>query len=457
MGSATRARIAVALAAVLAACGGGRSAPAAGTPDGGAPGSGGTGAPGSGGDGGAAPGGGSPGGSDGGTGSGEAGGASRWTSIVSTAELDDVVALATAGDGTIAWAATSSGDFRHDALRLGKLGTDGRAQWTRSYPFAGPDKSFWLAATPLGNLFVGVGGNCFDFGCRYGVDLGGGPIVGGALVKLGPDGGFLWSRDLGDHGFGAAADGTGRALAVHGSQVDPRSPAVEALEQFQADGSSGYSAPGLRGAAGFRVDAQGNALVFGYATGGEPAIAGEPRSAFHGNWLVKLDPAGHFLWGVDVGQATVEAVGASAAGTVVAAGTVRGPPLVWGTDTVGTGGDGVLAVAEADGRPRFARALPAMHGPRLGVDPEGRAALAGPAPGQCPGMVVRKWGLDGNQLWERRFPPGGGCIAAAPLAVTVASDHSVVVGGVFSGTADFGEGPVAADGAGDGFVLDLAP
>lgn len=69
-------------------------------------------------------------------------------------------------------------------------------------------------------------------------------------------------------------------------------------------------------------------------------------------------------------------------------------------------------------------------------------------------VFVARYSPQGDHVWSRSF---GGSKTDRALAVAIDGDGSVAVGGLFVGTADFGAGPVTAQGEWDGFVALFAP
>lgn len=68
-------------------------------------------------------------------------------------------------------------------------------------------------------------------------------------------------------------------------------------------------------------------------------------------------------------------------------------------------------------------------------------------------VFVAKFGASGVHEWSVTF---GGAGADSGLGISVAGSGDVFVGGSFSGTVDFGDGPVQSAGSTDGFVLKLS-
>ena len=67
-------------------------------------------------------------------------------------------------------------------------------------------------------------------------------------------------------------------------------------------------------------------------------------------------------------------------------------------------------------------------------------------------IFVVQLGAGGAHLWSQRF---GGFSSETGLAVTADSAGNVVVGGHFSGTVDFGGGPLTSAGGTDVFLIKL--
>lgn len=67
-------------------------------------------------------------------------------------------------------------------------------------------------------------------------------------------------------------------------------------------------------------------------------------------------------------------------------------------------------------------------------------------------IFIVKLAPDGSTLWSRRF---GDTLADVAICVTVTPADDIVVGGAFSGTVDFGNGPLTSAGSTDMFLLKL--
>ena len=180
-------------------------------------------------------------------------------------------------------------------------------------------------------------------------------------------------------------------------------------------GSHGWSkgAGGGLDEAGLAVttDAAGNVLWGGYATSTMDVGCGPlGGGAAAGGWVAKLDAAGSCLWNKRFGEGSrVSGVAADLAGNVILTGTFTG--------SVDFGG-GVLTSAGL-GDVFFVK-----------LDPTGA------------------------HLWSRRFGDAGAQVAGS---VAVDDASSPVGVGAFTGSIDFGGGPLTSAGGDDIYVVKLNP
>jgi len=282
-------------------------------------------------------------------------------------------------------------------LQVRKLDASGVDAWTVGLPF--DTYAPQVEVTPLGNVFladqacsVGSGSTCTRDSTR--------------VVKLDPSGAMQWTL---------LVSGGLRALAVdsHGSAlVDTFDAAGHHLTKLQYDGVALWSRvlPSQDFAPlAVAADASDRAIVGG--TGHGEVVQGDPGSYVGGSndlpFLLQMDAGGHVLW-VDALQGatagTVNHVGTSALGTVVAAATFMGT-VTWAGQTF-SNPDSVVAplllVAETNGAHRFGRALPnARADPMLAVDPGGAAVVFQNGPD---GSNAVKYDLAGDLLWQRPYP-----------------------------------------------------
>ena len=374
-----------------------------------------------------------------------------WYALRSTPGPDAVVGAGVDGEGARLLLSTT----RHDpapggVLYLEKRDHAGKLLWTRSWEFHGWP-AFRMVVTRLGNVLLTVDGQCWNF-CDGipGLDLGGGVLLDSAMVKLDPDGRFVWQvpfparriRDL-------ATDDAGSALVATG----PRDIEGASVQKFAWDGKLLWSKD-----TGF-IDAvalapSGEAYLAGH--GIDPLVPGAPAPST--GWttqLVKVGTDGTYQWSRrSDALGYVSALRTTAKGTMVLLAD-RAGTLTWGDSTVDNGGL-VLAVLEADGRPRWARGVERLWPALLGVDPTGRAVVGGSPPG-CGAVTLRAFDLANTPLWTRTVPSDGACGSFTfAQALAYGADHEVTVGVSFSGTITVA-GDRLVSQAEDGLALELAP
>jgi hypothetical protein len=309
---------------------------------------------------------------------------------------------------------------------LVKYDRGGALKWAKRLggPFA--DQGTAVAVLPGGDVVVAgrVAGA---------VDLGGGPLVGPGggdtfLVRYDPDGRHVFSRRMGNTGDFDTAP----AMAVN---------------------AAGQIA--LTGTFALRAD-------FG---GGELQASGTDI------FVARFDSGGRYEWaraigGSDEDRLSVIALGPGGETTV--SGSCRGE-VDFGAGKTGAWGDSGIFVAQyaAGGALRWARRMKTSGSViAWGVtsDPDGSVAVAGWAMGSLDlgggppasrerGFVVR-YAPGGVYGWSRSLESSAGVYLSA-LGRTRAG--ALLLGGDFTGTADFGGGPLDSVGERDAFVLLLSP
>jgi hypothetical protein len=382
------------------------------------------------------------------------GGTTSWVRQLGGAGAERVISLATTPDGgqvlvTIVGDGGSNGRAPI-AFGLVRLRPDRTVAWTRQYTVGSEQlQGVSVAVTPaIGNVFLAlniscaVGTNCPDFG--------GGQAAGSLIVKFAPSGRFVWQRAIPGVQYNltrVAVDPSGDvAIAVTGA-------AGPWIYKYQWDGASllGIPAVPVHGAAAAPLP---SALALDQ---GGDLIVGDGLAVYK----VLLD--GMLDWTVRLGSPIVPgqitSVGVTAQNTVVAVARVdAGTVGVAGNNATLTNGV-YLAVIEWFGTPRLGRVV--ADGGRYpvgaAVDVAGRAAVLTRGAGSCDDRIER-WNLAGDRLWSRPVAAcrTGGTTSSSAVAIDAASHH-VRVGGGFTGTVDFGAGPVTSRGATDGFVIDLQP
>ena len=375
----------------------------------------------------------------------------RWYAQLGTVGPDSTVGVGVDGDGARLLLSTTRDEASSGGtLRLEKRDRSGKSLWTRTWTYKGWPV-FRMAVTRLGNVLLAVDAQCWYACDGYpGLDLGGGAILDSAVVKLGPDGRFVWQVSLTGRGIGAlATDDAGSALVAR----SPRNVQTWSLEKYGWDGKLLWSKDtGSLDTA--TLAPSGEAYLAGRSP--NPLVKGAPTPST--GWttqIVKLGADGKFQWSVR--SDTLGYVGAldtSARGTLVLLAD-RAGTVVWADSTVDNGGL-VLAVLEADGRPRWARGVERLWPALLSVNPTGRAVVAGSS-WSCTAITVRTFDLAGTPLWTRTVPTDGLCGAITRAeAVAYGADHEVTVCGSFGGTMTVGSDRLVPQGE-DGIAVQLAP
>ncbi|UQA55125.1 hypothetical protein [Polyangium aurulentum] len=328
------------------------------------------------------------------------------------------------GGGTL----TSNTIFFQDVF-LAKFGPDGTHIFSNRFGGTNSENVNALAVDAGGNAILAG-----DF--QLSVDFGGGTLTSEGpsdayVAKYGPNGAFLWAKQFGD-----AAEQKARAVAI---------------------------------------DDKGNILVGGQAAGaidlgGGPLSAPGNPSAF----AAKLDAEGGHVWSKvwgSGGKASISAIAAGPNDHVAIAGAFTGSLDLGGGKWENPGvDDGFVAVIGP---------LPGVHSwsKRFGdegsqganavvMTPAREVLLAGVHTGAIDlgtGPIVSKEGFDGFlgkfdesgcPIWVRAY---GGALGQSPKAlVSNPISGGSLLTGTFSGTVDFGAGPLPSNGD-DVFLLAIKP
>jgi hypothetical protein len=191
---------------------------------------------------------------------------------------------------------------------------------------------------------------------------------------------------------------------------------------------------------------------------------GPPESMF----VVKLDPSGGVLWQKSIGNGYSRSVATDAQGNIFVFGAYKGT-IDWGDGPHFAGPDGALFLAKLDdgGKPVYTKSFNVKINDYydwvVAADPAGEIVVTGsfndsldlgggPLTSAGPRDVfLARFDASGGALWSKRF---GGAGTDYGGAVAIGPQGEIVVVGVFSGSIDFGGGPIAATGN-DAFVAKL--
>ncbi len=233
--------------------------------------------------------------------------------------------------------------------------------------------------------------------------------------------------------------------------------------------SKGY--PTVKGAiaGGIATDAAGNLVVTGYYGTGFPDLGGGPLSNINtgGGFVAKYDASGNHLWShAYLGKVFNYGVALDAAGNVFFTGGMVGTADFGGGPVVSSSvnTNSVFAVKlDANGQHVWSKMFsiaPSQTGYAVAVDGSGNLWLTGIANGTVDfgggpitpgnsGVILAKLTTDGAHLFSKVLPAGAG------TSIVVEPAGTVLVGGNFSGSIDFGGGPLTEAGMGDFFVTKL--
>jgi hypothetical protein len=265
--------------------------------------------------------------------------------------------------------------------------SEGNEGWTRQFGTAGTDRGWGVSADPTGVYIVGAAGG--DLPGQSGAGAG-----DGFVRKYGATGAEVWTRQFGSHN------------AAH-------------------DVASG-------------MDADGNVYIAGWVFGQLPGLS---TAGGLDAFVRKYDAAGNLVWTRQfggLGNDQVEAIVADASGVYVAGRTDFGLP---GHTPLG-GDDAFVRRYDSDGNEIWTRQFGtatldqafgvAVHGSALYVT--GRTFGAFPGGVNAGGLdgFLRKYDLNGNDLWTQQF----GTAASDSAFAVAAGGSGVYVGGMTEGAFD---------------------
>jgi hypothetical protein len=225
--------------------------------------------------------------------------------------------------------------------------------------------------------------------------------------------------------------------------------------------------------AGVAVDPAGAIAVAGrhrgsFSFGGAPLTS--PGGSDYNVFVAKLDGSGNHLWsksfgGLDDQEGT--GVASDSVGDIFVAGIAKGDIDLGGGVLFGaTDYDAFVAKFDANGNHLWSKRLgdsANQWATGAAVTPSGEIVITGyfsgtldlggpplTANGQFdPDTFVVKYDPAGNHLWSKRFGVSG---ATAAYAVANTPSGGAVIAGNFTGTVDFGGGPLTSIGLSDIFV-----
>jgi hypothetical protein len=333
------------------------------------------------------------------------------------------------------------------------------------------------------------------------VDFGGGPLMSvGAqdafVAELLEDGTFFQATSFGTAGVTSATsiavDGGGDVVVTgnfngsvqFGSTVFTNAGQgdVFVVELHQQNWTPVWATRlGGQGAAeiqatGGALDGDGNVFVTGLFSGTvdgclTPLVSMGPRDLF----VAKLDPQGNCMWAQDVGGvdavfASSPAIATDNAGHVILTGSCVGSVnFDGGSLDAGVTGEAFVALLGKNGEYMWGRVFESMsssqgsQGTSVATDGAGNVLVTGefigPVDFGCgpltssgnTGVFVAELDASGATTWVKEFPTSGGA-----NGITADATGNAYVTGVFTGSIDFGNGPIMSNDS-DVFIAKLSP
>lgn len=348
--------------------------------------------------------------------------------------------------------------------------------WSRRMGSGDTDQANDVATDPSGNIFV-VG----EF--RLSADLGGGALnsagfIDAFVAKYAPDGTHLWSKRLGSNineaaqavvadsagnvyvagAFESSVDFGGGPITAMGSRdvfVVKYSPTGAHIWSKRLGGISDEAVQHLE------FDPTGALLLVGQFTGIGDFGSGMVTSAGNTDvFVTKLDLAGNAVWAQRFGGLAAEngrGVAVDKAGNVVLTGSFNGSATFGGAALVSAGGqDAFVVKLDAAGAHVWSKRF-GEFGTDAGVgaafDSAGNVLLTGTFTSKI------DFGLGpiagGNDSWVAKLTPQGvpvwgircgGSLTTTVQDIAVDKLDQVLIGGGFSGNADFGGGFLSVTG-----------
>jgi PKD repeat protein len=378
---------------------------------------------------------------------------------------------------------------------VAKYAPNGALVWARSLGGTGDDEMTSVAVAANGDVVVtGRFAGNVSFGGATLQASGASDIV---LAKYAAaDGAHLWSKR-----FGGTMDDSGSAVAIDGSGAvlltgyfrgtadfggGPMSvPFVSDLDafvaKFDADGNPVWSKhfpnTGNDRAYGIATDPVGNVAVAGTFSNTIDLGGGELTSAnaMIDIFVVKLNAAGGYVWGRQIGTAGASegtnGVAMDGSGNVIITGNVIASVDFGGGSLAGGGSvDAYVAkYAAQNGNHLWSRRVVGSgndYGAAVAVDSAGNVAIAGSFNGSAlfSTFPLTSFGVDdayvmkldaaGTVQWARQL---GGTTSDVGLSLAFTPSGSLVTAGYFYGSGSFGGFPLTSLGAADAFVASLAP
>lgn len=407
---------------------------------------------------------------------------------------DEAYDIVVAGDGTVLATGTFEGSITFGATTLTGAGLedvfvasfdpDGTPRWARGFGATGTDRGQAIAVDAAGRSYVcGLFSGSVDFGGQVRAAAGMWDVFVAAYEVSGA---LRWVRTAGsvgaDFAYDLAIDPGGNVLVTgyYEGDVDFGAGTLPSLgtrdafvAKYDASGvlawARGFGSAGSDAGQGVASTATGDVIVGG-TLGGPTDFGAGAIGAAGGSFVLELATGGTttraraltavVVWDLDVDRRDGKIVTAARVlpGTDLGAGVL---PTPMGTS------DGLVATFAADHAPSWHQAFGGtLADLTLGITVDGAGntyaiGLGGPSidfgAGTIPGAGEQDINVTshdplGGLRWARMF---GGPNQDRGYGIAVAPSGAVYVSGRFSGTADFGTGPLTSAGGNDMFLVQL--
>ena len=374
---------------------------------------------------------------------------------------------------------------------VAKLDPNGAHLWSKRFGAAQEQSGRGIAADATGNVYVT--GNFIGS-----VNFGGGALGSDDccffedvfVMKLDPQGNFVWAKDFGDGAAqtarAIASDAQGNVVVVGDFQGNLdfgggplKAAGVGAVDVFvtkltTAGGhlwSKRFGDAADQSAEEVALDGTGNVVLTGYASGsidfGKGPLAAPGKSAA---FVAKLNPGGDTTWASIFGaEARGLGVDVDPAGDVAVVGSFKGTIDLGGGELASGGSNDTVFVGLLD--PQGKHTWSHVYGSgssqatSVVIDGKGKVIVGGsftesidfggPNLTSAGGLDAFLVKLDsvGCHVFSGQF---GNEVKQAVQNVALDASGNILIVGNFAGTADFGVGPVTASGD-DVFVAKFGP
>jgi hypothetical protein len=371
---------------------------------------------------------------------------------------------------------TSAGGFD---IFVSQLDSNGATKWAKSFGDAMNQELKGVAVDD-------VSGNVLLAGSFLGaVDFGGGPLMNAALsdifvAQLSPAGDPVWSKQFGDNSSqgmhsvaargGAIVGGTGffeGTVDFGGGALASGMTRNAFVAGLDAGGGHVFSkavatAQGNASGSSVAIDGSGNVLVTGDFDGVIDFGLGQVASAgVRDMFVAKLDPTGSPLWNRRFGDPSEQSgtsVAADSGGSAIVTGVFLGAVDLGGETLTSAGSlDGFVVKLSLDtGSRLWSKQLSGPASERIdsvAVYPNGDVLIAGSftsasvaiggvtlaSAGGADIFMARLAGGTGDVIWAKRFGDSESQIATR---AAVDGSGNVLLAGTYSGSPDFGLGPL---------------